>query len=221
MKTITIKNWRTGQTLYTGKATTMKRVVEKALAEGISLAYADLRHANLMNDMDGAILDDAQLDQANLIGANLAEASFKRTSLTNTQLHNAILCDALLDSADFTGALFGGTDISRATITHCRFDTLSTLDLNFRDARQIDTNIFTSSNGHLCRFSQPPLALKGLPFPLTFFDKAALVGHHALTELPTIKSSGMSSSLFTFVSGHRDLIDILWKSQSTGEIQAA
>lgn len=210
MKIITIKNWRTGQTLFTAKAMTLKKAVECAISNGTSLAYADFRHANLINaNMDGAILDHACLNEANLMGANLSEASLRHTSLINTHLHSAILCEAILDNADCRGALFGGTDISGAHITPCRFDTLSALDLNFRDARQIADNSFISSNSYLCRFSQPPLALKGLPFPLALFDQSALVGHHALTEWPQIRSSGMSSALFTFVAGHRDLISAL------------
>lgn len=212
MKTITIKHFRTGQTLFAGRFTDTRQAVERAVADGISLAFADLRHANLVNAlMDGAILDSAQFDEANLMGANLSEATLRRASFVNAQLHSTVLCEAILDAAHFKGTLFGGTDISGALVKRCLFDTLSALSLNFRDARHIDTNGFAAINDYICEFSRPPRVLTGLPFHIACFDHSLLIGNHAVTHIPVTKGPGISSSLFSFITGHRNLIETLWQ----------
>lgn len=212
MKTVTIKHLKTGQSLYEGRFTNIRQAAEAAVSEGVSLAFADLRYANLMNaQLDGAILDDAWLDEANLIGANLSEASLRRTSLQNVQLHNAVLCEAMLDSVNGKGALFGGTDICGSQIIRCEFDTLSALDLDFRDASHIQMNSFASINEHICEFSRPPVVIKGLPFQIACFDRHLMIEHHALPVFHEISPAGMSSVFLSFIACHKDLFDRLWQ----------
>ncbi len=212
MKTIAINHVRTGNPLFTGHFSSIRQAVETAISENISLAFADLRHANLVNAlMDGAILDNALLDEANLMGANLSESSLRRTSLINTQLYNTALCESVLDSTQCRGALFGGTDISGARISRCLFDTLSALDLNFRDTAFMDANGFVAGNDYMCEFSKPPLVLKGLPFPITCFERSILIGHYALTDITPAAPAHMPSVLFNFMRNHSALISTLWQ----------
>lgn len=212
MKTITIKHFRTGNTLFTGRFSGIRQAVETAISENTPLAFADLRHANLVNAlMDGAILDNALLDEANLMGANLSEASLRHTSLINAQLYNTILCESVLDGIQCRGALFGGTDISGARISRCLFDTLSALDLNFRDTAFMDANSFAAGNNYMCEFSRPPLVLKGLPFPITCFERSLLIGHYALPDITPAAPAQMPSVLFNFIRNHSALISTLWQ----------
>lgn len=222
MPKITIKHSRTGQALFSGDFLSLRDATEAAIADNISLACADLRHANLVNaHLDGAMLDGVQLDEANLMGANISEASLCRACLTNTQLHNAVLCETILNNTDCRGAIFGGTDISNTQIKHCRFDTLSALDLDFSSSKTMDKNSFVADSEYLCAFSRPPLVLHGLSMHVACFDHALMIGHHAFTTLPTVKMPDIPSRLFSFIAGHRDLLEHLWHGHSDQVRKAA
>ncbi len=196
--------------------------MEAAIRNNASLAFADLRHANLVNaQMDGAILDGAILEEANLMGANLSETSLRQASLSNAQLYNTILCETLLDATNCRGSLFGATDISGAKVRHCVFDSLSALDLNFRDTDQMKMNSFEGEQEHLCAFSRPPLTLKGLAFPVTCFDHTIMVDRYVFTDLPLAKPSKLPSRVFSFIAANRDLIQKLQQDHCHPHLQAA
>lgn len=212
---VAIRHFRTSHTLFEGPFIDMKEAVESAICDGVSLAFADLRHANLINaQMDGAILDGAQLDEANLMGTNISEASLRQTSLTNALLHSTTFCESILDNVNARGALFGGTDVAGASIRRCTFDTLSALEMNYRDARITQRNIFLADDEEICEFSHPPLVIKGLPFALTRLDHHLLVGHGIIPPYEELKSRHLPGALYSFLSQHRKLIESLQHEES-------
>lgn len=215
MSKLSINHFRTGRALFSGSFKTMKTAVEAAISDNVSLAFADLRHANLINaQMDGAILDGAQLDEANLMGANISEASLRRTSLMNTNLHSVTFCDSILDAINARGALFGGTDITAAIIQRCLFDTLSALELNYRDAKKIGLNGFMADNEQLCEFSQTPILIKGFNYPIYYLDRVTLIGHIAweLTD-----KHNLPSGMFSFIQSHRQTLNNLRQLHTANE----
>ncbi|HEY0901486.1 MAG TPA: pentapeptide repeat-containing protein [Micavibrio sp.] len=213
-KTIRINHFRTGQPLYEGAFHTTAQAVEAAISERVSLAFADLRHANLINaELDGAILDSAQLGGANLMGANLSEASLRRTCFQDALLHSTVLCDSIIENADFDGALFGATDVAGARLRHCLFTTLSAFDINFNDAAVLDANRFRAAQDYLCRFSRPPLVIKGLRHIVACLDHKMLIGFHALApESPDIPAH---TPLQRFIQSHDSLLQELWSAHNS------
>lgn len=213
MKKITINHFRTKQTLFEGSFKSLRHAVEAAIEDKISLAFADLRHANLTNaEMDGAILDSAQLENANLLGANISEASLHRTCFKNAHMHSVVLCESIMDAANFEGALFGGTDITGSKIKRCLFDTLSTFNLNFRDANYATMNGFMAAHEQLCEFSRPPLVLNGLAYPVACLDHALLINNQVVST--RLSRDHTPSPLFTFIRAHKDLLETLWHAHN-------
>ena len=214
-KKVAIKHFRTGHTLFEGHFNDMKHAVETAISDGVSLAFADLRHANLINaQMDGAILDGAQLDEANLLGANLSESSLRQASLRNALLHSVTFCESVLDNVNAQGALFGATDIAGATIRRCTFDTASALEMNYRDADIIQRNRFLADHEAICEFSHPPLVIKGLPFIIARLDQHVLAGHLVIPQFADIKSHAIPGKLYSFLTQNRKLIESLRYEES-------
>jgi hypothetical protein len=72
-KGVEIKRWDNGEVIYTSSKSTIKEAVEEAVANGISLAFADLSNTNL-SDAD---LSDADLRFANLYNTNLSYADLE------------------------------------------------------------------------------------------------------------------------------------------------
>lgn len=212
MQDISIRHIRNGQILFNASCPDLRTCVETAIARGINLSYADLRYANLTNaQMDGAILDHADLGEANLTGANISEAQLKHTCFRNAQLQGVIFCESLLFCTDLRGAQCGGTDISAAQLIRCQFDTLSALDLNFRDSDLIKNCTFTNSDQTLYRFSKPPVVIKGLDYLMGCFDHYMMIGpvsikHHDDINAP---SPATCTRLQAFCQQHRFLIDAL------------
>ena len=92
-----IKNWKTGKVIYKAEVDTIKELVEKAVKEGVSLKYANLRDA----DLEGTQLSNSDLRDANLYYADLC---------------GAYLCDADLRGADLSGAYLYGADLTYADL---------------------------------------------------------------------------------------------------------
>jgi hypothetical protein len=188
MRAISIKEVGSGQILYHGRFRDLKACVEAAIADGASLKNADLRHANLAHAaLDDGELQGARLDNANLCGANISEAALEGAILTNAALQNACFSFADLRQCDFTGGLFGATDITGARMDGARFSTLSSFTLNFRDTASMDDCLFfNETSRESCRFSRPPIAITGLAWPVALLDSHVQVGSNsiALGRLP-------------------------------------
>ena len=80
---------------YEDENATIKKAVEKAIEEKVSLSYANLRSANLRS---------ANLRSANLRYADLSSANLRYADLTSANLRYADLRYADLSSADLTSA---------------------------------------------------------------------------------------------------------------------
>ncbi len=71
---ITIKRWDNDEVIYTSNKETIKEAVEEAVANKISLAYADLRKANLHKaNLSWANLHKADLSKADLYDVKIDE----------------------------------------------------------------------------------------------------------------------------------------------------
>ena len=83
---IELRNWKTGEVIFTHKCenNTIKKTVEEAVKQGVSLAYANLYKANLAGaKLAGANLAGAELSGAELAGADLVGAKFDESQKDN------------------------------------------------------------------------------------------------------------------------------------------
>lgn len=213
MAHIIIRHIRTRRPLFSGDYPDLRSCVEDAVTQNVPLNNADLSHANLCNaQLDGACLDRACLKEANMTGANLSEASLCHSVLDHAQLHSTTLCEATLSGTSFRGALFGATDIAGASLQSCQFDTLSALDLDFVHARLLNNCAFTSGNERFCRFSRPPLVLRGLSPVIACFDHSLLLGHYGFSLPFRPQPRELPSDLFTFSQRYAGLIEKIVKT---------
>ena len=155
MNKIVIKS-KSGEILfeYEKENNTLKDTVEKAVKQGVSLAYANLyganlRYANLRGadlvgaDLSNANLRYADLSKANLYGANLYEADLyyanlikadliysylNHSNLSHINLKNAKLYEADLIGADLSYADLNGTNLWDADL---RFANLSNTNIDY------------------------------------------------------------------------------------------
>lgn len=229
MKTIQIRHVKTRSLIFSGSFRNIREAAEAAIADNVSLAFAELSHANLAHaELDGGDFDQACLNGANLTAANLSECSFHAAQMANTQLHSAVFCQSHLEAVDFRGALFGATDITDAYIGRCQFDTLSALEMNFRSIHGMGLSGFTDSDSVLCGISRPPLVIKGLDLPLACLDSHAVIGSQAIAFdalrniLTCAKNppASVSSHLYAFLRAHRNLLDSLMETRKSFQNQA-
>jgi hypothetical protein len=95
---------------YESENNSVKKTVEKAVAEKKSLRGADLsgaylRYADLSDaDLSGADLSDADLSGADLSDADLSGADLSGADLRDAYLRGAYLSGAYLSDADLSGA---------------------------------------------------------------------------------------------------------------------
>ena len=113
-RNIEITNWKTDEVIfsYACENNTITKTLEEAVKQGVSLAYADLRGANLA----GANLSYANLNNANLFGAdlsftnlsdtNLSYSNLKRTELFGTNLSYANLSNVQLSYVNLDDTYF-------------------------------------------------------------------------------------------------------------------
>jgi hypothetical protein len=205
--THTLTCYRTGETLYEGRFPTLSACLEQAILEKVNLAGIDLSYANLSGgNFDDANMPDAKLRGANLSGANLSEAVLDNSDLSDAVLVNACLCESSLKACVFYGASFGATDIAGADLSGAYFSTLSAFDLEFAQARGLQSCHYRHADGAMTDFSRPPIVLRGmLSTPVIVFDKIVKIG---ASRLP----------LHTAVSiGRKMMEDILHHRASDGD----
>lgn len=122
MKTITIHNRYTGEAIYshTCKGNTIRKTVEKAVSEGVSLADAYLYKADLYN----AYLYNANLENAYLRNANLKDAYLYNADLQGIKTNHTIPTIENIHQAVFAACQIEGSfDMnnwhSQCGTTHC------------------------------------------------------------------------------------------------------
>jgi len=109
-----IINWKTKETIIEDQNLSIKELVEKAVKDRISLAYADFMCQNLQNvDFSGADLEGANFCGAHLRDAKFCLCNFKSAKFRDANLSYSYLGGANLRGADFTGAILIGLVIDK------------------------------------------------------------------------------------------------------------
>lgn len=163
--------------IFSGLFLDIKSCVEAAICERICLDYADLRGANLTNaELDEGQFSYARFDQANLTGANMSCANLKGAIFRQATLYNVCFCESVMTNAQFFEVQFGGSDIAWTDISNASFDGYSALDLNFSECLFSNNTKYYDHTGSVCEMTRPPLLIKGLKYPVIFFDRHLKVG---------------------------------------------
>jgi uncharacterized protein YjbI with pentapeptide repeats len=115
---IEIKNWATGETIYSMESVSLKEALEEAVLAGIDLSYAKLNRAEL----NGAKLNGAKLNGAKLNGAELNGAKLNGAKLNGAELNGAKLNGAKLNRAELNRA-----ELNRAELNGAKADLYMTL----------------------------------------------------------------------------------------------
>ena len=108
-KGVEIKRWDNSEVIFTSTKQRMKEAVEEAVSKGVSLAYANLRFADLSHtylsyaDLSHAYLSYTDLSNTDLRFANLSNAYLSHADLHNTDLYNTNLSHADLYNAYLYG----------------------------------------------------------------------------------------------------------------------
>jgi len=97
-----IINWQTKETIIEDPNLSIRELVEKAVEDGISLAYADF---------EGADLSYINFEGAELRYANFGFANLNHANLSNTDLRNIILFLTDLKNVDLTGVIINKSQI--------------------------------------------------------------------------------------------------------------
>ncbi len=104
-KCFVITSCSSNEVLYSGEATSLAELVERAVALGADLSAADLSGQGLARlDLSGARLSRANLRGANLVGTDLTEAKLREADLRSADMYGAILHKANLAKANLADA---------------------------------------------------------------------------------------------------------------------
>ena len=86
-----IINWQTEEVIIEDPNLSLRELAEKAVKEGISLAYADLRYADLSYaELYGADFTGADLSYADCRHTYLCGVDLSKTNVTGAELEKAI-----------------------------------------------------------------------------------------------------------------------------------
>jgi len=179
-----IKNYITNTPIYEGDFKTFSYCLEQAVADNVTLRYADLRHQNLSNaNLDGAIITNSTFSGSNLMGANLSEANLCHSTFHNCDLQAACLSYSNLNTCDFRGALFGATLINDTSMEKAKFSTLSCFDLDFFSVVNMDGSTFCNGHDEIYEMSRSPIVIKGLlNTPVIILDKYIKIGSEVFSK---------------------------------------
>jgi uncharacterized protein YjbI with pentapeptide repeats len=117
------------QVIFSGKARSVRALIEAALSACVDLSDADLRGVNLARadlsrgrfcraDMTKVILVGADLSRAQLTGAVLTSAEMSGSTMYKTNLSQASLCDANMTMIQGVSMLLCWADLSEANLTN-------------------------------------------------------------------------------------------------------
>jgi hypothetical protein len=185
MQILSIQSYKTGEILFQGQFKNFKTCLAAAITEKITLAYADLKHKNLVNaQLDDACMPYADFTRSNLSGANLSESMMQGAQFTGVSLHNTCLAYSDLRGCVFENASFGATDVTGSDISFSSFSTLSCFSLDFMHVHAMKNCVFKNPDGTLSALSRPPIVVNGLGcMPLIFLDQHLKIGER-LTAYP-------------------------------------
>ncbi len=146
-----IRHRNSDEVIFSGRARSMKDLIEAALSACVDLSDADLRGVNLARadlsrgrfcraDMTKAILVGADLSRAQLTGADLASAEMSGATMYKTNLSQANLCDTNMTMIQGVSMLLCWADLSEANLTNANL-----VGANLVGAKLFQT-IFTGAN---------------------------------------------------------------------------
>ena len=175
MNKIQIKNRYTEEVIFEHEEeeNTIKKTVEKAVRDGVSLAYADLSYADLAN----ASLANASLAYADLANADLANADLAYANLAYADLANASLAYADLDYADLAYANLANADLSYADLANA---SLANASLAYANLAYADLANASLANANLANAKNIPF------FPL------ACPSNGAFTAWKKVRANGVA-----------------------------
>lgn len=167
---------RQGKILYTAKFGTLRRTLEEAARERVSLRHADLRRAYLAGatledvDLTGACLWGADLSKTNMAGSILNAADLRMTVLKETCLAEARMIKADLRGAYFAQALLAGADLSLAHISCPSFFNQSLTHVTMNGL-----SYWHRGEDHLV-LDRPPIVISGLAARIVLFPGGYIIG---------------------------------------------
>lgn len=146
-----IRHRSSDEVIFSGKAHSMKNLVEAAMSACVDLSDADLRGVNLSRtdlsrgrfcraDLAKAILVGADLSRAQLTAADLSSAEMSGATMYKTNLSQANLCDANMTMIQGVSMLLCWADLSEANLTNANL-----VGANLVGAKLFQT-IFTGAN---------------------------------------------------------------------------
>lgn len=181
-----------GHVIYKSNRTHHRAAVEDAVMDGVSLHHADLSGLDLSHgDFDGGNFRHVNFDGSNMTGTNLSECRMTGASFKNVALHGACMAQSHLIDCDFSGVLFGGTDIFGTVIRGCRFDTQSALELHFHDCDIFEKNMFVDVSGLPCPINRPPVTILGGPSIMAITTTHVIMGNKAMTIAEWMRANTM------------------------------
>lgn len=178
MPSFTITSHKTNEILFEGDFVSLRKCVESAVANNVSLRCAYLANADLSHAcLDGADFTDACLDGTDLTDTNLSEADLTGASCVGANCTQTCFCETRLTQVNFRDASFCLTLLTDALIDACLFTCPSALTLPFSQAR-LGQNLY-EHDGKPLAFTAPPIVVTGLSQVLAFLDDTALIGNRA------------------------------------------
>lgn len=170
---IDIKNRQTGAVIFseTAPGLTVKKAVQHAAQQQISLAYADLANAQLSQiqlsniDLQGANLTDANFTQAQLDNdkfdgailtkANFGQCRFNRCTFRNAKMSSSYLVQAVAPYTDFRDADLSQSNLVQAHLTNCDLRSAILTGANCSQTEFTGSNITDTVVPLTNRFSSP------------------------------------------------------------------
>jgi hypothetical protein len=134
-----IKNYISGDVIYTTEGESFPEVVQKAIRDGSNLSRANLSGA----DLSGANLSGANLSRAYLSRANLSRAHLSGADLSGANLSGANLSGANLSGADLSGANLSGANLSRAYLSRANSSRANLSGANLSEAIGVNKYLTT------------------------------------------------------------------------------
>jgi uncharacterized protein YjbI with pentapeptide repeats len=174
-RTFEIRRRSSRKLVFKGEASSMKALVERAVAAGIDLSYADLSGTNLSAaDLAGAVLRGADLSRANLVRADLSLAKLSGAILASAELFAADLCQADLAQADLSDS-----NLTAVSAVCAHFEAANLSEANFTNADLTAANL---RNAQLFHANLKNTLLKGTALEQAHIEFAKV--HNVISDEP-------------------------------------
>lgn len=126
---------------YDCENNSVKKTLEKAVAQKVDLSFADLKFENLF----GIKLRGANLYGADLQGSNLCNADLYNANLSNAILFDADLSFANLDYANLVGAYLDSANLTQSKLYSTNLSSANLYDANLYGINIYGTNLYNAN----------------------------------------------------------------------------